>query len=239
MIDYFEHIEAYIDGNLEISVRADFEKKMRSDRSLKLAVENHPIAKRIANGLVEIEALEILTKIKAEKNNKVKRFRIGKWIGGVAAVGSVVFFSMWAMNNLGGQVDYAQLAAEYYISPKTNTTRGAETPEEPLEKAKYLFTLNDYGESREMLLQMLTDEENDEAPLYLAHISFLKGDFDSVESYLDQIDDLSLIDDAQFLLALNFICKENLTAAKKILSAIAQKDTRYSERANNLLKEIP
>lgn len=239
MIDYFEHIEAYLDGNLETSLRADFEKQMHSDRSLKLAVENHPIAKKIANGLIEIEAQEILEKIKSEKLSKAKQFKIGGWIGGIAAIGGIILFSIWAMNNFGGKTDYAQLASDYYISPNTNITRGVEVPKGALENAKYLFSLNRFKESRAAFQQMLTDEKNDEAPLYLANISFLEGDYNAVELYLDEIDDVDLIDDAQFLLALNYLCKEDFSTAKKILRSIAQKDTSYSERANNLLKEIP
>lgn len=68
MEDFYEHIDDYKNGLLTGEVLAQFEAAVDCDPSLKLAVDNYHAAKRISEGLLEIDMLQTLQDIEKTKN---------------------------------------------------------------------------------------------------------------------------------------------------------------------------
>ena len=66
MEDFYEHIDDYKDGLLTGEALAQFEAKMVSDASLKLAVDNYASAKSISEGLLEVDMMATLKGLKKE-----------------------------------------------------------------------------------------------------------------------------------------------------------------------------
>ena len=64
MIEYYEHIDDYIDGRLSSEARQAFEDAMKTDASLKLAVENYMDAAKLSEGLLEMDIMETINNFK-------------------------------------------------------------------------------------------------------------------------------------------------------------------------------
>ena len=48
MMDYYEYLDDYMDGTLDPNLHAQFEKELAVNSDLQQAVENYPLAKKIA-----------------------------------------------------------------------------------------------------------------------------------------------------------------------------------------------
>lgn len=234
MKDYYSFIDEYLEGKLEDSHKIAMEVAIEKDEKLRNAVQNHPLVKKIASNFAEIEAEEILEKI---KNKKPKKKFLGNLIR-IAAIGLIILVSIWFMLE-NGQVKYSELAMNAYVNPVSGNTRSANSEQlQGLALAEHLLNLDRYDECIEILNELPSSEEEDRIPLYLAHSNFMLGNYDRVESYLDEIDSQTLINKSMYLLALNYIAQEKLDLGISVLKNIVKGENPYSQYANELLETL-
>lgn len=131
MLDYFEHIDAYIGNELNAADKAAFEAAMLTDEKLKLAVDNVDVVKKTLLDFLELDVRNTI-----ENANDIQAIDrpSKKWwlLAAVIIILSISAVSIYLIQNSGNQPsNYASLEI---VDPIYNTER-SETLEVPITKA--------------------------------------------------------------------------------------------------------
>ena len=236
-MDFFDDIEDYKQGTLEPDKKLAFEKEMAANKSLRMAVENHDLAKEIASGFTEIEAAEIIEKLYKERSSKTKQLVMLRWAS-IAAVVLLVISSIFVLDLFRSGVNYEQLAHEFFESPKYGSTRSGEPAADLISYGRTAFAKNDFAKSDSIFSLLLDGSDSNEAKLYLAYSRFQNNDYTQAQDYLSQISDIKLNDQVDYLDALTYLGKKEVEKAKEALILIMESDSKFSIRAKDLLAEL-
>jgi len=174
-VDYFyEHIDDYMNGLLEGEALKQFEAEMEKDSSLKMAVENYASAKGISEGLLEVDMMETLRRLKesnsiqggaegnsqseaiihqlpktdTEAKSKKQKFNIKRWLVAASMIGVIGFTGWWVMEMNERAQDKKYVLANYERPIDEDATKSIGSEEtDPFKKGKELFRLNKFHES--------------------------------------------------------------------------------------------
>jgi len=185
--DFFEHIDEYKNGLLEGDQLAAFERAMKEDASLKKAVENYDVGKAISEGLLEVDMLETLERLKEQRKSgsgsdsdesekggatvhdikdigmgprpKNRKISLRKWIAATSFIGVLVFAGWWVMEWNGEREYMDYVKANYEWPEDLDATKSVDTiGMNDFEKGKHFFERNHFEESLRFLIIHLSEE---------------------------------------------------------------------------------
>lgn len=165
MKDYFEYIDDYIAGSLSPELRAQFEEERKTNTSLSLAVDNYQEAKKLSEGLLEVDMMETLNKLQGEdgedKSEKPKSNLKRNLLVLSAVLAALLLVGWWMKSNSDLESDKRQILASYIKPIDTDATKSIDTiGMNAFEKGKYFFALNRFSESEEWLKQYISKEKD-------------------------------------------------------------------------------
>lgn len=195
MIDYYEHIEEYLEGTLSSELRERMTNAISYDEKLRQAVEDYPIAKLISESILEDEVRGVLGELTEDEtdqeiktNGKSINTRWSPWIIGVFFIAALcIGIYQWQRYRI-IENKWAQIITNEYVFPQTNITRSTDlTSASTTEKAIQYFELRELDISEEILRKI--EPKNDTVHWYLANIYFLQKDFNESKLHLQKMND--------------------------------------------------
>lgn len=190
MIDYYEYIEAYLEGNLEDDLRSQMEIAMSKDSDLKQAVLDFPIAKMISESLIEEEVRKIIAEDQFEE--PARRGKYGPWVITITLIAALAT-SYYQWNRHSRQTKMYASVMENYSPPINKGTRGIESSDNPFNEAIKAFDLRDFETSSTIFKNI--KPKSDSIYWYLGHIALINGDIYEAKHYSKKISDPRLQND--------------------------------------------
>jgi len=191
-MNYYDHIDDYVAGILSDELKQAFEAAMVDDASLRSAVDNYDDAKSISEGLLEIDMMDTISRLKAEKSNsqkvdkiksanpQTKIFTIRRLMAAASLIGLVALATWWinddsAMKEKMWADRYAMI-----IDPDATKSGGDLDGKDPLQIVKHYYARNyneECIEAVESLLESTTNPDTvSKAYLYLGD-TYLKQSY--------------------------------------------------------------
>ncbi len=235
-MDFYEYIDDFLNGALKGEELKLFQSEMDKDPALKKAVENHPIAKRIAGSFAEIEAEEILSQLSDSSGKEYGRRKFLNWALIAAAV--LLLICTPIVLNLFNKGNNTNLALSYYNAPIVNSTRSVEQPTELLERGKYYFELRQFRRSDSIFTSLLDGIQGDDAQYFLGHSAFMRENYDMAKKSWSSIKEAPLLFDASYNLALIDIINKDFESARIKLILVGKSSSQKSSDAIELLAKL-
>jgi len=171
MKDFYEHIDEYMEGSLSPIQVAEFEAEIKRDSSLELAVNNYHDAKKLSEGLLELDMMESLGKLEeedsvarekiSEDNSETKKSAGRKWFLLLGLVGILLLGALWLSKDGNSGLDKEMILASYERPVNADATRSIDTVGmNSFEKGKFFFALNRFEDSEQWLKEYVTIEKN-------------------------------------------------------------------------------
>lgn len=181
MENWHEHIDDYINGTLGGDLLAAFEKEMEVNASLKAAVDNYDDAKKISEGLLEVDMMETISRLEAKNEKKqidsekvvsvdekiepkvktARVFNLRTIMSVAATVGILLFAGWWMFGPTGNSYDMDKILVEYIKPVNEDSTKSVDTVGmSPFEKGMWLFKTNQFEESEKWLKIHLSETED-------------------------------------------------------------------------------
>ncbi len=189
MIDFYEYIDDYMEGVLDAEMRQAFEEAMKQDTSLRTAVDNYPEAKKLAEGLLELDLMETLENARTSESTakvvtmdtsqpKPRSSRTRPWMV-AASIAALLTIAYIGFQDASGSSDFDQIWRTEYVKPlDPNATKTTEQPASPFNAGKYFFALNDFEEAEKWFTEALNIGSN---PSEISEIQYWLG-----HSYMNQ-----------------------------------------------------
>ncbi len=187
MIDYYEHIESYLEGTLDPTLKAQMDIAISQNSELKQAVADYPIAKMITESLIENEVRSVL----AQENLKppVRRGKYGPWIITITLI-SALAVSYYQWNRHTRQTKLYATVMENYSPPINKGSRGDNSTGLKLDEAIKAFDIRDFQTSKELFKSI--KPKTDSIYWYLGHIALINGDIYEAKHHSKKISDANL-----------------------------------------------
>jgi hypothetical protein len=204
MIDYYDHIDDYVNGLLNGAELDAFEAAMAEDSELAKAVANHDVAMDVIGSLMEDEVRGVIGEVEGEEVSSYLQSRSSKfnlikkrtWKYSLAAasiIGLIVVSTILVQKNK-RDILYTQRFQEIentYEKPVYYIERGGEKTD-PLEKAITYFNQRKYKLAKDQLTSLdLTNYDNNEVHFYLAHSHFKLKNFSKSFEHIEKIENTS------------------------------------------------
>lgn len=171
MEDYFDYIDDYMDGSLSSDNRIRFEKELEANPSLRLAINNYHDAKKLSEGLLELDMMGTLSRHKELSNQssiQLGHSKKRRLLLGIILLISIGLASWWFRKQT-LEKNKKQILATYIRPIDNNATKSLDTiGMDAFRKGKYYFSLNRFEESEVWLLLYLS-EENDKKLISRGH----------------------------------------------------------------------
>ncbi|MEE9439510.1 MAG: hypothetical protein V3V14_10960 [Saprospiraceae bacterium] len=182
-MNYYNQIEAYKEGRLNLEMQEAFELAMKNDHHLSNLVGEYHTGKKIAEGLLELDVMETINSLKddqnVQKSSEVRQNHIAKMedvpkkensmliflfkiLVGTCVLGFLVIASLKLMNNTTNQKQQKERVWATYVKPvNPNATKsGSVKSMNAFEKGKYYFALNDFNQSEKWIKSFLKNTSN-------------------------------------------------------------------------------
>ena len=199
-MDFFEHIESYIDGSIDLDIKSKMEQAMEADPSLRQAVDNYPTASKISESLIELDVLAKLESLDQESGSETKKTDQSKQTDSKTESSKVESKAKNPNRFLWLAIIFALLASLFYffadsVEPETNEegvnpiyAMGYQKPIDPdalksvdvLKKkndfvlGKKYFSLNEFQKSEQSFVKAINSTKNtdtiSQANFWLAHV---------------------------------------------------------------------
>ncbi len=169
MKDFFEHIDDYMAGQLTGSEYEAFAAELKQNESLRNAVSNYDSAKRLSEGLLEIDMLETIQKLEEgdqatpqkEIDKKENKNTGRNWFILISMVMLLSFLALWLSNGSTSDLDKEEILASYIKPVDGDATRSIDTVGmNHFQKGKYYFALNRFNESEKWLTRYIEKEKD-------------------------------------------------------------------------------
>ncbi len=169
MEDVYEYIDDYMNGLLEGEALERFETEMENNSSLKKAVENYDSAKAISEGLLEVDMMTTLNRLRASENQAAPgdgasirsmastelenkstnpKWTIRKWIAAASFIGVLVFAGWWTMEYNTKSFMMDEIVTEIIDPVDEDSKKSIDTiGKTDFEKGKHYFSRNLFEES--------------------------------------------------------------------------------------------
>lgn len=167
MEDFFDYIDDYMAGSLSPQNKVLFEAELLENASFKAAVSNYQDARKLSEGLLEVDIVDTLTKLKGEDKHQVtNKSNSGKLNYLAIALLSVLALAIfWYFNKQKAlDLDKDQVLASYIKPVDQQATKSVDTiGMTSFEKGKFYFALNRFEESEEWLIRYVSREKEKNA----------------------------------------------------------------------------
>ncbi len=164
MKDYFEYIDDYVEQKLNSKQHKSFEEEMKKNSSLNEAVKNYDDAKKLSEGLLEMDMLDTLSKLQDEDQPITKKTRNnlkGIWLGMAAVLLLLLISGWWMSNREHTELDKSVILANYIRPIDNDATKSLDTiGMNDFEKGKYYFSLNRFEKAKKSIKLYITAESN-------------------------------------------------------------------------------
>ncbi|MDF1698023.1 MAG: hypothetical protein P1U56_19405 [Saprospiraceae bacterium] len=205
-MDYYDQIEAYINGTLSYIERIAFEEAMKADPALQQAVKDHDVAMDIVGSILESEVRQVIDaemssgkgteddRISIDEEGKSESVTVKRinWMRWAAAAAMVFVVGWWGVQ----QYQFNQLEndiyANYYESPKISVSRGLPSNPTQRDSIEYFFSVNDFYTSLDVLERANPTEEEIYITKFKVHNYFKLKDYSKVISLLENKDPTEL-----------------------------------------------
>ena len=187
MIDFYEHIGAYITGKLEGELLASFEAELGKDAELRAAVDNHDVVEELLDlmyedelrGVLNEESGDVIQKIEPIK--KVKKLPYLRWMSVAAGIAAIIAVGFLFKDQLSIPSNEDLFAK--HMSPYMGTTvRGNEIDDDTIaacDQGHYFLDQGDVDKARALFIDDLKNDAtncNDKSEWYLCLIYLKSGD---------------------------------------------------------------
>lgn len=241
-----EHIDRYLDGQMEEGERAAFEQQMAQNTRLAHEVE---LLQDIRNGIDLYGLNNLKEKLKDsdydpgglhDVHQSGSRHRLYAWMAVAASLAAVLLLGYIFFYN---KADHQALVADRYqtypniISPVDRSS--ADTGDE-LKQALYAYENGQYQKAA-MLFERNADQL-DEAYRFYQALSYFE--IDQVEKTIDLLSRVKEKEDSLFYFpslwyqALAYLKTDRMVQARDNLKALSEVENSYQHEASNLLEEI-
>lgn len=226
-MDYFEHIENYLNHKLTDEERTAFELAMQTDEKLASAVLDYPLAHTIAKSFIELEVRQQLESLSQEKAQYMGRklFSIRRIAAiFIIAVGGFLLYKIFSPDRYSPDEIYTTL----YEKPYSNFTRAEKDSLSSLDSALYYFEEEHWEDAKILFTRLLNfDSLAMKSQYFLGHIAMAnkayaeaKIKFEHIVSYRDsQFHDPSL-----YQLMIIHLMEKNKNLARPIFKELEEKE---------------
>ncbi len=248
--DQFEHIEAYINGELKgdalrafeeaIAANTELAKQVSLYRSIEQEMRN---AARSNSGEKELkQTLEQLNKkyfISPQKKAKYTSFSSRQWFAVAAVLVAAVITVVLYLNLSSPSKNTQELYAQFAIHSALTTQRGG--ADSMMRSAIERFNNKQYADALPLLTELLIKDSNDIELKLAKHICELEtGKVETALSGFEEIERTSPVFryQAAWYKALVYLKTNKVDQCKSVLQTIPVDADTYS-KANELLKDLP
>ncbi|MEP7196234.1 MAG: hypothetical protein ABI851_06910 [Saprospiraceae bacterium] len=238
--DYFDWIEDYLEGRLNEEQRSEFETELQHNETLKEAIENFPLAKKLSAALIEDEVRE---KLAALKSSKSRNFYSSPWIriAAILIIGMCGYF-LYKISAPEFNPDHQEMFAYLYIQPAQISVRGNESNLSKLDTAILLFEQEHFKESTSLLLSQNSETEDSlQIFKYLAHGYLRLSDYANSKKYFQKIsnskNELTQFD-AQYHLLIIDLLEDHKVDAEIKFDSLKNKSFLSSSKLDYLKKVL-
>ena len=239
-MNYYKQIEDYIEGLLDESAKKAFEEAMSVDSELSMKVEEYTDAKKISEGLLEIDIMETLDNLAVNKqfnpditnhiseknyaNNAKKlsvknRFDIKKLMLAASFIGVLLIVGWWSFGNRNSSND--KLYSELYQEPIWPIERSSTSS--ILSKASGYYLEGNFTRAKLLLLDSIDNKEL--GKFWIAEMFLKQNIIDSTIFYLPSIESLNIKKNRIIYLNLLIALKNNnLKKAKEFCRHLPKRD---------------
>jgi hypothetical protein len=230
MFDPFLHIDDYKEGSLSPDQVQLFEQALKENSELQKIMENYDEAKRLSEGLVEIETRAILES--SRKEETVLNKSITRYLLPILAVAAIIAGFILVSQLFQQPVSGETLFAEYFDVPNMAVTKKGTSQDSLLAITQGLFNSKRYPES----LTKFDLLDQDKETVLFKGINFLALDQpdNAIKLYDSQSDPTN---DIKWYHALAYIQNNNIEKAKEILSQIESSSIHYI-KSQDLIKKL-
>lgn len=230
MFDPFLHIDEYIEGKLTDEQVSLFKQTLSDNVDLQKIVKNYDEAKRLSEGLVELETRQILENVRKEKSEPEKSMIRYLWpvVAVAALLGGIFLLPQLFQQPMGAEELFAQ---NFNVPQMSMTTKGT-NQDSILMLIQGLFNAKAYEESLPKF-DML--EQDKEILLYKGINYQVLNQPDSAIKLYNTLSDPT--NDIKWYHALAYIQHGAIENAREKLSEIERNSVHYS-KSQELLKQL-
>ena len=239
----YDLIEDYILGNLEGTVKKDFEDLLKKDAELQESVKEYQL---MIEGTKYTGRKELLGTLKEIESNRKEKQKSGTkhqilYLAIAAGIALLVTFYIVIENTL--QKSPAVIAEAYYEPYPAlygYTTRGEQNPKTDFEKAMNYYESSNYKEALKLLTDMKDPEKQELINFYLANTYLALDQFEDCESIYKDImnNGETFQSQAEWFLAIAYLKDDKVDQAVPLLQDLVSKNSDFSEKSDKLLKSI-
>ena len=176
MENWHEHIDDYINGSLSGDFLEAFEEELKVNDSLKAAVNNYNDARKLSEGMLELDVLETLNNLSKSEGSDAnkKKPEVGssgpkgrvidlrKWVAAASVIGILLVGGWWIKGNMDDAQRRDSILAQIERPVDPDARKSDEIADlTSFQKGKYYYWLNDFEESVKWL-ELALEEEKDE-----------------------------------------------------------------------------
>jgi tetratricopeptide (TPR) repeat protein len=225
MKDYFEYIEEYVSGRLNLEDKMEFEAAMQHDVDLIEAVNNFQLAKNLSASLIEDETRQILKGIKSKPGwNKLTTILISILI----ISGLMTFYFLFVKQKDQVPYDENQIFAQLYETPASLASRNEVKEVNALNTAIHYFDKGDLKTSYPIFASLSkSDSTNLRIKRYLAHIYLRESDYAQAENIFKQLlesGNPEQIAEAEYNLIIIYLIQKKKREATMLFNSLKSKD---------------
>lgn len=229
---HIEIFERYRNGELSEAEQRDFEARLAYDSEFKEAFEEY---EQIEAGIKSHFRSELKSKLQdldQQMDAPVKKSNLVKLVAWSSSVAAAVIISFFIYQHY-SEPNNVQLAQQYWPHeeglPVKMSTRGK------YDDAMNAYKLGQFEKARKLLEPI----DSDTAIYFLGVVSFELENFSKAEQAFKQIDEnSSFFDEAQFRLALVFLCVKKEKKAKEILKEQIDNKTEFARDSKEILEKL-
>lgn len=243
----YEHIEAYIQGDLTEQETREFEHTLDQNQEL---ADEYQLRKDIEDALMDDDLMELKSQVQDMMNEKEKDPHPLVWFKRKAVKGALVGALVLSLSSLGyyaAQVSTIPTKEEIfhkYYQPYSVTITdrsGSDEINTLLTSAMERYKEREYNQALQLFQKVLTKREDVAASLY-SGISFMevqkyKQANESFEDVVEDKDNLYL-DQARWYMSMCHIRLGNIENARNMLLTLAEESEYYRDKARKVERKI-
>ncbi|MBS3808297.1 MAG: hypothetical protein KGY60_12390 [Bacteroidales bacterium] len=243
----YEHIEAYIQGDLTEQETREFEHTLDQNQEL---ADEYQLRKDIENALMDDDLMELKSQVQDMMTEKEKDPHPLVWFKRKAVKGALVGALVLSLSSLGyyaAQVSTIPTKEEIfhkYYQPYSVTITdrsGSDEVNTLLTSAMERYKEREYNQALQLFQKVLTKREDVAASLY-SGISFMevqkyKQANESFEDVVEDKDNLYL-DQARWYMSMCHIRLGNIEDARNMLFTLAEESEYYRDKARKVERKL-
>ncbi|MEM6347070.1 MAG: tetratricopeptide repeat protein [Bacteroidota bacterium] len=240
----FEKIEAYLSDQLSPAERLAFEKELAQNPAWQVILQQHQEMEAYLNDPVAQSIEAGLAKVRTKSQPLYKQ--IPKKVYASAAAIVLLLLMLWGIGHFQANNNYQSLAmAQFEPYPSLIKLRGQEETKQDssrLRSGLLLYESSDYEAAKLLFLDIENADLALKAQFYLGNIYLAQNQpqaaIEVLEKVIDSGDPLLLVQ-SRWYLALAYLQKpESKEQGIAFLEEVAQTETEFALKAQQLLKEI-